>query len=87
MESVRPEHDLVKRECDEHARCKRICVKCETELRTREFAKPSPAEKEEDPDYATEWKAHKDLKVANKAKAYSATIARIQQAKKELREE
>eukprot|EP00974_Lingulodinium_polyedra_P056078 5393063-Lingulodinium_polyedra.AAC.1 len=62
MDSVRPEHAFVKRECDDKVRYKRICVKCETEVRTREFAKWSSEEKKKDPDYATEWRAQTYLK-------------------------
>ena len=57
---------------DDNVRYKRICVKCEIELRTKEFAKWSSEEKKKDPDYATEKKVQKDIKVANRGKAYSS---------------
>eukprot|EP00974_Lingulodinium_polyedra_P021340 2061061-Lingulodinium_polyedra.AAC.1 len=64
------------------------CVTCETQIRAAEFAIWSEEEKKkQDPNYAEKWKVQKDLKMANKGKAYAATSSHIQQTNKEIREE
>ena len=50
MTSYRAQHAYDMRECDDRVQYKRICPKCELDLRKEEFAKWPDRQKQEDPE-------------------------------------
>ena len=65
----------------------RLCVRCEVEWREREWEEMNDKEKAQDPNYTEVWKVERDLKRANKGKAWAHKADHILQAKKEVLEE
>eukprot|EP00974_Lingulodinium_polyedra_P080476 7796134-Lingulodinium_polyedra.AAC.1 len=68
MTSHRQEHARKRQEWDDEVKYKRICAKCESELRSAEFVTWTLVDQRKNPLYATEAQVHKDLKTVNKGR-------------------
>ena len=68
MESIRPPHLLPRGNLDKKDKYKRVCVKCEVELRKLEWSMMTEYEKDENPNFTDEAEVRKVLKKNNRGK-------------------